>query len=169
MTIFRTTSKIYPHIHYSSLANSSPWPPCRTQGNNTPSRSRSSPSICSFSNQAPRTRVYICLRGFWKRRGPFCLWEMELAENLVETLVGIPWWLVKYLQRRSQFIWKQMCKCLAGFPVSGTKNVPLLRAAVLLTFKQELTPGEESRREHGNSSSAARHCVRWGRSDVAIL
>lgn len=61
---------------------------------------------------------------------------MELAENVVETLVGILWWIVKYLQHKYQFIWKQMYKWLASFPVSGIKNVPSLRAAILLTFEK---------------------------------
>lgn len=56
--------------------------------------------------------------------GPSCPWEMELAGNLVETLVGILWWIVKYLQHKNQFIWKQMYKCLASFPVSEPRMLP---------------------------------------------
>lgn len=138
--------KIYHRIHYPLLADSAAHSLlASTKGKICLSHL----TFCSFSNQTPRNIISICLkRVLESKRRLICLWEIELAENLMETLVGTLWWIVKYLQHKNQFIWKQMCKCLASFPVSGIKNVPLLRAAILLTFKEELTPGKGGRSEH---------------------
>lgn len=119
---------------------------------------------------SPEDSLYLFRESSGKLEvGPSCPWEMELAGNLVETLVGILWWIVKYLQHKNQFIWKQMYKCLASFPVSGTKNAPLLRAAIFLTFKWERTPGSLRRSEHSHYSSADWHRVRRVHSEGATL
>jgi hypothetical protein len=59
--------------------------------------------------------------------------------------------MVKYLPHKNQFIGKQTCKCLALFPASGIKNVPLLRAAILLTFSKRF--GSRKRAEVNYSSA----------------
>lgn len=110
---------------------------------------------------SPEDNLYLFRESSGKLEvGPSCPWEMELAGNLVGTLVGILRRIVKYLQRKNQFTWKQMSKCLASFPVSGTKNAPLLRAAILLTFTWERTPGSLRRSAHSRYSSADWHRVR---------
>lgn len=134
-----TISKIYHRIHYSLPTDLAP------HGLLASTKGRiclSDATFCSFSNQTPWNIISICLKRVLESQRSFiCLWEIEFAENRMETLVGILWGIVKYLQHKNQFIWKQMYKCLASFPVSGIKNVPLLRAAILLTFKEEVTPG----------------------------